>query len=108
MSQADNARAVVATWRRGDHEKMWAAPAIGLPPSTLTEHYAGELQWLSEMTDAAANRLQLLGYLPSHTSVRSLRDQASVWAQAANRSREWAAALLEAEKEVPACAPSSD
>lgn len=99
MTMLDNARAVVTTWRRGDHTTSWAAPAIGLPPSTLTYAYADELQRLCAAYDDAANRLQLMGYLPSHASIRQLRSHASAWAHEANRARQWGAALLEAEAE---------
>jgi hypothetical protein len=108
VTMLDNARAVVTTWRRGDHVKAWASPAIGLPPSTLTYAWADELQRLSAACDDAANRLRLLGYLPSHSSMRELRSQASVWASAANRSRQWGAALLEAESELSEAAGEAE
>lgn len=99
MPMLDNARAVVATWRSGVHEKYWKAPAIGLPPSTLTRAHATELQRLAIAFDEAANRLQLMGFLPSHSSVRDLRGEASNFARQATRVFEWADALLAAEQE---------
>lgn len=106
MTMLDNARSVITSWRRGDHARSWAAPAIGLPPSTLTYAWADEIQRLSGACDDAANRLRLLGYLPSHPSMRALRDQASMWAAEANRARQWGAALADAESELSDDAPA--
>ena len=99
MPMLDNARAVVATWRSGVDETYWKAPAIGMPTSTLSRAYAAELQRLAIAFDEAADRLQLMGFLPPHTSVRDLRNEASRFAHRATRAFEWADALFAAEQE---------
>ena len=100
MSQLDNARAVVATWHRGDHVNSWAEPARSMRPDQLTRAFANECTQLSRQLDAAADRLSLLGFLPGHSSMRRLREQASKLAREANRSFEWADHLTEAINEL--------
>lgn len=93
-----NARAVVTTWRRGDHRQAWG-PLRSDCPSEVTFAAAVEYGELANAADEAADHLAKVGYLSGHTVMRNLRGTASRFAAEATRLHAWGRALRRAEED---------
>lgn len=96
-----NARAVLATWRRGDHLHAWGPAAHDSPPSVIARATVDAWVAVQQAADLQADTLIASGFLPGHAAIRELRGVASTAADRATRTLAWTNALATVEAEGP-------
>jgi len=98
MRNPTNAEMVVIAWIAGDGGLVvWAPETRRVRPSARNDAIYEAHIAVRRATDLAADNLLASGFLPSHPTVRRLREQASDAAADAGRIAVWADALRQAE-----------
>ena len=98
MRNPTNAEMVVIAWiAGGPWLEAWTPETRRVRPSARNDAIYEAHIAVRRATDLAADNLLASGFLPSHPTVRRLREQASDAAADAGRIAVWADALRQAE-----------